>query len=406
MKQRFLIFGICLLVAAIMCLTVSWPGSGSSGHLPPLPSTGPTTPSNTGPTPPTDGAVRLHITDTQKLDIYEQLAQQYTGETGIPVTIITGTLEEVMDGKTAPTIFCVTDSASLSKWQDRLLDLTDTAILSQLCNSNFALTANGVPVGVAMDVSGYGLVYNAALLAQVAYTRSDLSDFTVLTTVVEHITGKTASLGFGAFCSPDFGDRDFVAQLCGISTDPRQLRSFCDLYIRNDTSSGTPLDSFLSGKTAFYVGGSWENDRLAALGFNNLDLLPLYTADGGTLQCICSHYWCVNAQSTPQEIAASLDFLYWLVTAPESGPAPVDSLGYLAPFADATVTGNSFLRLLRKYIATEPVTVRWALTGAASEQALSLLSNALQNYAANPTDDNWATVSILLENEIKSPLFS
>lgn len=390
MKQRFLIMGVCLILAATMCLSVSWPRSEGSLPLPTKP-TDSTASSDTEPTEPLPTQLRLHVADEEKLAQYQLLAEQYSQETGITVTVLTGSLDALME-ESAPTIFTLTDSDSLALWQDRLLDLTGTEVLSKLSNESFALTAGGVPVGIALDVTGYGLVYNASLLAQVAHTRTDISDFSVLKTVAEHITGKASTLGFRPFGCLDWENEAFVAMLAGLGDDPQQLRGFLELYLANDTATGTPLESFLAQKTAFYVGGIWEYEALEALGSNNLDILPLYTADGGSLHYICRLYWCVNAQAEPREIEAALDFLSWMATATENGPAPVDALGYFAPFADAATAANSFQRLLRKYMATDPATLHWSLESAAPEN----LSDALRSYCADPTDENWEAVAALL----------
>lgn len=387
MKKPWIYLAVCFAVSMALCLFVSWPREESSiiVTVPTWPSdlTKPTHSSSTEPTEPeVPGQVRLYFADEQNRQVMEALIQEYQEQTGVEVILL--------DSRENATIFPVRSSTEAAQWQEQMLDLTGTQVLEKLYSLDFALVMDSVPLGVGMDVTGYGLIYNASLLAQTGFTRTDIGTLAELKTVTDMILTEKQFYSFG--CA-NFDGLEFARLLYGLSVDPAQVRSFVDLYLQHDAASGDATEQFANSKAVFYVGGVWEYDAIAQLGINNLDILPVYTQDGGSFHCICTNYWAVSSKAEQKDMDVSLDFLAWMVTAGEDTPAPVDSLGYLAPFADAAAAPNPFYKLLRKYIATEPVTVRWEIAPGATPFRLQNLASALDAYRAAPTDENWAQVA-------------
>ncbi len=397
MKKQWLILLGCFLLAMVMCLTVSWPETQHESTVPSV-STRPATGSTSGTDGQDPGEVRLYLCHWEDREAFEDLAQQFTELTGVPCRILTGDLAVLMASDTKPTIFGIHSREEAEQWEGSMLDLSGSPVLEQLYADAFALYMDEKPVSLAMDVTGYGLIYNASLLAQAGYTRTDITDYSSLRAVVEYITMDYSVLGFQAFGAADAGNNALAAYLAGISKDPAQIREFFDLYRNNAIHGGDSLARFAEGQTVFYVGGIWEYDGIADLGSHNLDIMPLYTAVGGSFHCVCDTYWSINAQVSQADIQASLDFVNWMVTAREDGSVAVDSLGWLAPFADATGSDNALERLFRKYIATEAVTVRWSVSENMTEQALSQLAAAIAAYAVEGSDEAWAAVEALLKN--------
>lgn len=409
MKKQWIIFAVCLLAAAVMCLAVSMPGpakgyfftTGPTGS-PPLPThgVGPTGPNNgtidSTPTLDTEPVitpteVRLYICGKENAAKYEALAQEYMAVTGISCQILTGDLNTLMQSDVKPTIFCVHSERQAKKWQDQMLDLTDQPILQQLYNPAFALKLNGKTAGLAMNVTAHGIVYNAALLGMTGYTRADITDWASFRQVVEATTAMGKSLGFQAFAHPDPRTTYFAAMVSGVQLPQQQLRQLMDLIRANQKNYESEMDAFVSGKTVFYIGGAWEFAEFSQLGFHNLDFLPFYDETGGSFPCICDTYWAVHSGSSQGDIQAALDFMQWLVTATENA-APVDSLDLIAPFWDADAGDLFVRRIIRKYIATEPVTVRWSLAGDVGKAPLQTLTDCLEAYFQNPSDENWNAV--------------
>lgn len=363
----------------------------------------------TVPTVPEEPAkVVIFQHDPDLVQQWDNLAQAYRDLTGIHVTILnsgssdcTMALSQVLQQEIAPTIFCLHDAHSLEQFRPYCLDLQADPILEQLCRDIFVLSDEGGVWGVANNIESYGLIYNAHLLARTGYTGSDIQDYASLANISQFITKNAGSLGFSAFTSPDLVSTDHGSLLCllaGLHASDSDLRSFWDLYTDNDRDGSGGIQDFLDQKSVFYLGGTWDYEALSPLTElveNNLQLLPVYTsADGENLGLYhsCTAYWCVNQQARPVDIAASLDFLRWLVTAPENGTAPVDSLGLLAPYKDAAYAANPLEDVVRTYLAENLHSVDWNNCDSLTPDQLAALGKALEAYAADPGDDTWANV--------------
>lgn len=379
-----------------------------------------TTPS-IGPTetfPPVDrGNVVIYQCDPALSRQWNLLAQAYTSQTGIPVTVITdeaGTLEPgMMDKNNAPTVFCLESRQDLANWQGVCLDLTGSAIADALCSPNFALQADGGLWGVAANVESYGLVYNASLLARAGYTEEDITSFTSMKNVVQHITSGKKEFGFSAFATPNLSDTahgGLTCLLAGIAREPGALRTLWDLYSANCTTPAASLvgrgdniscQEFLQEKAVFFLAGTWIYDELAEMDHNDLRILPVYTSDSQEnlgLYMHCSGFWCVNANADEPDRQATLDFLGWLVSAQGDDPAPVDSLGLLAPYRDAAYAANPLDELVRQYLLSDREGAEWVDCDTLSTEKLAAFGQALGNYAAAPSDDAWQAVLDALQN--------
>lgn len=400
MKKSLIILIGCIFIAAAMCLVVSWPRdpgqtTGPSGTVDPT--TNPTGSSEPfGTVPDKNAAVRLYICQRDDRAALEALVLQYSQQTGVACQIITGDLTNLMAGEAVPTIFCVHSQEVAQQWEEHMLDLTGTSVLEALLAPDFVLQMDGRPVALAMDVECYGLIYNAALLAQAGYTRSDITDLESLQAIAGYITTDRKVLGFDAFCQLDPEDQILTRCLLGLSDDPDEIRGFFDLYLSNATGKGASLEQFVAGEVVFYVGGLWEYEQISGLGMNNLDILPLYTTTGGALQCVVDDYWAVNATAAAEEVEASLELIRWLISDGEDGVAPAESLDWLLPFADTEGAGTAFDRLLRKYLSAEKIAVAWEIAEGMTEKDISNLTVALSRYAEERTDDNWAAVALLM----------
>ena len=139
---------------------------------------------------------------------WQELAQLYTDETGVPVTVVTAasnTYEQTLTSEMAkdvpPTLFHVNGINGLLNWKDFCYDLTDSAVLGELTSDSYALTEGDATLAVAMAVESYGLIVNKTLLAEAGYSIEDIQSFEDLKAVAEDITARSSELGFAAFTS-------------------------------------------------------------------------------------------------------------------------------------------------------------------------------------------------------------
>ena len=332
-------------------------------------------------TPDTPERVRLQFYNGQPVLqlIYDQLTQEFFEKTGIRVvtTSSDANLEEA-----PPVLFSVKDASGLTRWE--CLDLSDTVACANLADGGFTLVEDGKTLGIASEAEPFGLIFDTALLARVGHTAGDMTSFSDLKAVAEYITAHEEELGFGAFAAPDAENR--FADL--LSSLPVDIRPLWDLYSKNRTQTEISV---------FSLGTMSDMKRMSAGGEVQLEMLPLYTGAAGEesrgLYCFGTHYWCVRADATQEEIDGALAFLNFLVSPRTDGTVPVDDLGILAPYRQAVYTQNAMEQRFRSDIAQGKIlNVCGPL-----KKAPDGFSWALRTYAADPTDENWTAVTELLK---------
>ena len=374
---------------------------------------------------------------------WQELAQIYTEETGIPVTVKTAasgqyetTLKADMAKSEAPTLFQVNGPVGLAAWKDYCYDLSTSALAGELTSDDFTLKDGDATLGISYVLETYGIICNKALLAEAGYSMEDINSFDDLKKVAEDITARKDELGFCAFTSAGMdgsSDWRFKTHLAnmpiyyeykadGIETTDAikgtyldNYRQIWDLYINNATcdpgllSTKTGDDAvaeFVTGQAVFYQNGTWAYADVAEVGDENLGMLPIYIGvDGEENQGLCTgteNYWCVNKNASPEDIQATLDFLYWCVTS-ETGttamcggegamPSGQAGMGFVIPFKGNKESTNVLVNIANEYVAEGYTPVSWNFSTMPSEEWKNGVGSALTTYAADQSDANWDAV--------------
>ncbi len=366
-------------------------------------------------------------------EYWQELAETYTDETGVPVTVLTAasgeyekTLKSEMAKTDAPTLFQVNGPVGLASWKDYCYDLSDSDIAGELTDDSFALMDGDKMAGIAYVVENYGIIYNKALLEQAGYTADDITDFDSFKEVVEDITARKDELGFSAFTSAgmdgssDWRFKTHLANLPiyyeykdeGIDTTDAikgtyldNYRQIWDLYINNATCAPTEISTktaddataeFVTEEAVFYQNGTWEYNNIADVGDENLGILPIYIGvEGEENQGVCTgteNYWCVNSKASEDDIQATLDFMNWCVTSDEGVEAMCSDMGFVIPFPANLESTNTLVNEANKYMEEGKTPVTWCFSTMPSEEWKNGVGSALTAYAADQTDANWDAV--------------
>lgn len=398
MKHRiFIAVASVVLAAVILLLLPSAHPQETTPTEPDFSGRYPTKPTKPTASPQT-ACVRLYSCDENWALALEALAVQYTQLTGTEVVVLRPqeedcqeTLSRLMESEEPPTVLCVHSQSQLERWEENLLDLTQTDLAAALCADSFGLYRKGKLLAVPMDLEGFGLLVNLEVLGtKGALSRNDITDGQTLTMAAQILKDNSVK----AFPTAALDALAAVHLLLG--SDEAQIRSFLDFYMANSHTSGDAADLFQNGKCAFYLGGTWAYSRLftqedQALQVRNLDILPTFLAGG--IQYGFTTAWCVNAAAAQEDVTATMEFLTWLVSAGEDGSVPVDALQTLTPFTDSQWYGNQLEKKLLTYMKTEPAVVSWTPISEADTK----LTMALQNYMENRNDDNWAFLQTVLD---------
>ena len=413
--------------------------------------TKPSTPSDTGSSGNDSAGGKVYYLNfkPEQDAQWQELADLYTEETGVEVTVLTAasgsyetTLKSEMAKTDAPTLFQVNGPVGLAAWKDYCYDLTGSDIASQLTSEEFALMDGDKMAGIGYVIETYGIIYNKALLEQAGYSADDIKSFADLKKVAEDITARKDELGFSAFTSAGMdGSSDwrfkthlanlpiyFEYQADGIgSTDAIKgtyldnYKNMFDLYINNSTCAPTELagktgddsrNEFLDNEAVFYQNGSWEYTNLVGDGKpftdDDLTMIPVYIGVGDEAnQGLCTgteNYWCVNKEADQADIDATLDFIYWCVSSDEGTKAMANDMGFVIPFKNAQESPNLFVKVDNALTAEGKTPVAWCFSTMPSENWKNGVGSALTAYAAGTGDwnavktafvDGWKTEAAL-----------
>lgn len=367
-------------------------------------------------------------------EVLQGLAATYTEKTGVPVKVVTAasgsynqTLIAEMDKSDAPTLFVIGNAAGVTEWGDYAIDLIDTAIAAESNTDAYNLyDADGRLVSMGYCYECYGIVANADLIAKAGHDIAEITNFDALKTVAEDIHTRAGELGFDAFVATDMDDSSSwrvtghlanleyyyeeqdngaftpeTSEITGAYMD--NYKAIYDLMINNSCTEPTalatgghdPATQFTNGEACFFLTGSWDYGTLSEAQ-PNVKMLPYYCGVEGEekagLNCGTENCWAVNANATPENQQATIDFMVWLVSDPDASGQLAASIGTL-PYTNATPGENGFLNDANDYANAGCYTMDWATNYQPNvDQYRAALVSALNTYNADQSDANWEQV--------------
>ena len=369
-------------------------GSSSSSTTAASTATSPAAGASSSAAPAAAGKVYYLNFKPEQDEAWQNLAAEYTAETGVPRHRRDRCGQPVRvhpderDGKRArpPTLFQVNGPVGLANWKDYCLDLSNSKLYGELTSDSFALKDGDTVPAIAYVIETYGIIYNKELLTAAGYTQDDITSFDSLKAVADDIQARKDERGIqGAFTSAgmdsssDWRYKTHLANLPiyyeykadGItSTDAIKgtyldnYKQIFDLYITDSTCDPTVLASktgndavaeFVNKQAVFYQNGTWAYTDIKDLGDDNLGMIPIYIGvDGEENQGLCTgseNYWCVNNMSSEEDIQATLDFIYWCVSSEKGTAAMADDMGFVIPFKSAKAPTNPLNAISDEYVA-------------------------------------------------------
>ena len=362
-------------------------------------------------------------------EAWQALAKTYTEQTGVPVKVVTAASGEYetmlvseMDKDAAPTLFQCNEGG-VATWGDFCYDLSDSAVYNELASKDYALkNADGEVISIAYCLETYGIIVNKALLEQAGHSLEEITDFDSLKAVADDIHARADELGFDAFTSAGLDGSSswrFSGHLSnmplfyefrddGVSSKPATIKGtyldnykqIWDLYITDSATTGAALltatgdqaeAEFGEGKAVFYQNGTWEYSNLTAadkfaMNPDDLTMIPIYCGvEGEEKAGLCTgteNYWSVNKNAKEEDIKATLDFLYWVVTSEEGTTMMAEQFG-ACPFNSSKAPSNPFSALANEYVANGCYPVTWAFnyTPAVNDWRAAVV-DALSKYTA------------------------
>ena len=343
--------------------------------------------SNTGNNGSVKGSVYYLNFKPEVDSVWQQIAAQYTNETGVPVKVVTAanntyeqTLMSEIANKDAPTLFQINGPVGYQNWKDYCADLSGSQLYDWLLDKNMVVEGDdGKVYGIAYVVEGYGIIYNNSIMNKYfaldgakAASMDEIKNFQTLKAVVEDMQARKDELGIkGVFASTSLNPSDtwrWQTHLANIPihyelreknvSDLKDLefiyaenyRNIFDLYLNNSgTAKGLlgnksvddSMTEFALGQVAMVQNGNWAWGQISDVQGNTVSeedvrFLPIYTGmQGEENQGICigtENFMAVNSKASAENQAASLAFLEWLFSSEVGKNFVTNELEFITPF--------------------------------------------------------------------------
>ena len=199
----------------------------------------------------------------------------------------------------APDIFAITGASMYASFKDFMADMTGAEWTNY---TNYAYVGDdGAVVGFPVSIEGYGMAYNAEILAAADIDPATLTNVNAFRAALEKLDGMKEELGLDACISMvsssatgmtwvtgeqnfnvylsaglDYTDSSIIDLLLEGKVDEERFHAYCE-YVglifqyadKNILVSGSQdqqLTAFTSGKTAFYHQGNWMDPNIVSVG--------------------------------------------------------------------------------------------------------------------------------------------
>lgn len=374
---------------------------------------------------------------------FEQIAEEYTAETGVPVKVVTAasgsymqTLKAEMAKTNAPTLFQINGQEGYGIWKDYLADMSDYEITQALQDDAQPITnADGAVVGVPFAMEGFGILYNEEILdsyfalpgAKVG-SMEELNSFEDLKAVAEDMQARKDQLGIeGAFAATslaageewrwtnhlmngpihyeieDRGVQDFSDLADFEFTYGDNYRNLFDLYLQNSTvtpslaSARAVSDSmaeFATGKAAMVQNGNWAWGQISEEGGNvvkedKIKFMPMYMGlpneENVGINVGTENFLSVNKKASEEDQKATRDFLDWLFLSDRGKELVVNDLGFIAPFQNYgvdDVPADPLARQVQEALSDDTTeALPWDFQYTPNQQFRDLYGQNLAQYA-------------------------
>ena len=235
----------------------------------------------------------------------QDYAKLYTEKTGVGVTVSTNgggvqypaALMAEMASDRQPDIFVIEGPSDYELWKDRIADMTG-ADWTVYCTSPYVV--DGKTIGVPVAQEGYGLAYNADILAKAGIDPKTLTNVDALAAAFEKLDSMKAELGLDMVISMvagtvpgmtwvtglhnfnvylasglERGDDTIIDKVLAGEVDEERFHAYCQyvalLFQYSDPEmliNGTQdsqCAAFANGKAAFYHQGNWMDPSLIVL---------------------------------------------------------------------------------------------------------------------------------------------
>lgn len=281
-----------------------------------------------------------------------------------------GSVKAALQAGNMPDIFVIEGLGGYDVWKDYILDVSDQPFAK---DTGVGFVVDGKTYGFPVAVEGFGLAYNADILAKAGIDPAGLTTFSALKAAFETLDAKKADLGidavisiatsvaggmtwvtgnqnFSAYLSAylPYGDKSIIDKtlagevdkdrLTAYATFVKLLFDYADQDILLNGNYDSNVNAFATGKTAFCHQGNWIDPNLKNMNvtFNMGYVGELFTDEPTQSLMVAAPSWyVVNSQG--KNIEEALKFLNDMVFTAEGQDYMVNKAGMVPAFSSVAL---------------------------------------------------------------------
>lgn len=377
--KRFISITLVALMVAMLgaCGQPAAPAAPAPAPAPAAPAPAPAAPAPAPAAPAADKGVRVYQLKVEIDAPFKEYAKLYTEKTGVPVTIESvgggadtqGMLKGYAQAGNMPDIFVFEGPGQYETWKEYMADLSGEEWVDDTAAE---FVVDGKVYGFPMAVEGYGMGYNADLLAKAGIDPATLTTVDAYKAAFKKLDGMKKELGidsvvslgvsksggldwvsgnhnFGVYLSAGLknGDTSIINDVLAGKVDEARMKEYAEYvkllmdYSNKDILLTGNYDqqvaAFADQKAVFIHQGNWIDPNLAPL---NLTFKMAYaphafsknTIDG--IQVGAPSWLAVNAKGNVEEAKA---FLASIATTPEGHDFMVNKAKMVAAYGSVTL---------------------------------------------------------------------
>ena len=284
-----------------------------------------------------------------------------------------GAIKAKLAADQMPVIYMIEGSGGYDLWKDYIADMSSCAWVADTDLAYYS--PEGVPVGFPIAMEGFGLGYNADLLAAADIDPATLTTFSAVKAAFEKLDGMKDELGldsvvscgtstsgglwwvtsqhvFNAYYAGylDYNDSSVHDACLAGQVDTERLTAFAnylnllfqysDQEILVNGNYDAQVAAFAAGKAAFITQGNWIDPNMAQLEatfpMGYISHCYLEEPTQGLFMAAPS-WFVVNSQATEEQKAAAFAFLDYMATTEAGANYMVNEAGMVPAFKSVSL---------------------------------------------------------------------
>ncbi|MCI3028698.1 ABC transporter substrate-binding protein [Desemzia sp. C1] len=262
-----------------------------------------------------------------------------------------------------PALMMLGGLPEVERYSDSLLDVTELEMTDTVIDGMLeGGTIDGVPLGVPMNIEGFGWMYNKEIFEKAGVNPDDIQSYDDFVTAVETLDSQKEELGIDAVFAFSGAENYIANQFSANFTSPEydnsilesysatelnweygdQMKKYTDLFNQYNVQPILTIDYsrsveelFINDAVAMVHQGNWIVPTLNGIdpefSANKMGILPVFGENDTTGKIIAGAPWYIGINKNLDEavVEEAKAFIDWMYTSEEGKTAIVEEFNFV-----------------------------------------------------------------------------